>query len=461
MKLWQKVSLICSVILLVVVAACSALLLGMARDKLLASVYEQTEARQRELMYSFLKELDYHAEESDSEIVRNSLLRYCFSRAAYTDSTAVLIVDGKTVYSQLPFSPEDYLKPEDDGQRLEYTGEIKGKEYYIVASQTRITKFPEKECLIYLAEDISPIHESIQAMMWKFLLVGAICTAAGLGLIMLLVRRAMIPLRKLQAAASSIASGNYTERAEVGAQDEIGELALHFNCMAESVQRHIEKLTATAQRQLLFIGAVTHEFKTPLTCILLNADTLQNTYMSEEERAEALCNIETQGKWLERLVQKMLKLLTINHEIQLAEISAPELLERVRMSTEVPLGEKGIQLSVLCQAQAVTGDMDLLQSALVNLVDNAAKASARGQGVTVRAYENVIEVSDNGKGIPADALEHITEPFFMVDKSRSKKHGGAGLGLALVKEIVRAHNAELEVDSVEGTGTTVRIRFQE
>lgn len=73
----------------------------------------------------------------------------------------------------------------------------------------------------------------------------------------------------------------------------------------------------------------------------------------------------------------------------------------------------------------------------------------------------MIEVSDNGKGIPTDALEHITEPFFMVDKSRSKKLGGVGLGLALVKEIVQAHNAKLEVESMEGSGTTVRIRFQQ
>ena len=459
MKLWQKVSLICSVILIVVVTACSALLLSMAREELLTSAYEYTELRHIELKNNFLKELDHHAVESDSETVQHTLLHYCFSQAG--EASGVLIVDEETVYSQLTFSPEDYLMPAENGRTVQYTGEINGREYYIVGCQTRISNLPGTVCIVYLVEDISPIHENIRSMMWMFALLGFVCTVIGLGLITVLVRRSMAPLNKLQATASSIASGNYTERADVDSRDEIGMLAQDFNHMAQSIERHVDELTTTAKRQQLFIGAVTHEFKTPLTGILLNADTLQNTYMSEDEQADALHNIEMQGKWLERLVQKMLRLLTINQEISLSEISVNDLLEQVRTSTEAPLREKGIQLTVTCEAGTILGDIDLLQSALVNLIDNAAKASLPGQQVRVNAYGNVIEVSDNGKGIPADALEHITEPFFMVDKSRSKKLGSVGLGLALVKEIVQAHNAKLEVDSSEDIGTTVRICFQQ
>lgn len=459
MKLWQKISLICSVVLIAVVTVCSALLLGMAKEELLTSAYERTELRHRELKNNFLKELDRHAVESDSDTVQHALLHYCFSQAG--ESSAVLVADGKIVYSQLSFSPEDYLTPAESGTSVEYTGEIDGKEYYIVACQTRISNLPGTVCLIYLAEDISPIYENIRSMMWMFALLGLVCTVIGFCLITILVRRSMAPLNKLQATASSIASGNYAERADVESMDEIGVLAQNFNHMAQSVERHVDELKATARCQQLFIGAVTHEFKTPLTGILLNADTLQNTYMSEDEQAAALRSIETQGRWLERLVQKMLRLLTINHEISLSPTSVSELLERVRASSEATLREKGIDLSIACDAGTVLADIDLLQSALVNLVDNAAKASSPGQQVCIRAHESVIEVTDCGRGIPADALEHITEPFFMVDKSRSKKLGGVGLGLALVKEIAQAHNAVLEVESTEGKGTTVRLRFQQ
>ena len=104
-------------------------------------------------------------------------------------------------------------------------------------------------------------------------------------------------------------------------------------------------------------------------------------------------------------------------------------------------------------------DADLVCSALVNLTENACKASSPGQTVILRAYDSTLEVVDNGIGIPQDALSRITEPFYMVDKSRSKKHGGVGLGLALVQEIVKAHGGALVFDSTPGQGTTARIHL--
>ncbi len=108
----------------------------------------------------------------------------------------------------------------------------------------------------------------------------------------------------------------------------------------------------------------------------------------------------------------------------------------------------------------IHGDIDLLQSALVNLIDNASKASQPGQTVSISAASDTIEVIDRGCGIPADAVTHITEAFYMADRSRSKKQGGVGLGLALVQEIVNAHGAVLQIESTQNAGTTMRILFE-
>lgn len=310
-----------------------------------------------------------------------------------------------------------------------------------------------------MVEDITDVHENISRMIFRFLLIGSLCSIAGLALIIILVRRSMQPLVKLQIAATNIAEGNYHERADVQSSDEVGTLASSFNQMAASVENHVAQLQETSRRQQLFIGGVTHEFKTPLTAILLNADTLQNAYMSEDEQSEALSHIERQGKWLERLVQKMLKLLTMNQDVTLKQISVPELLDRVNESTSEALLARGVSLDIRCDISFLNGDLDLLQSALVNLVDNAGKASSAGQVIHVRAFDNVLEVSDHGIGIPKESLDRITDAFYMVDKSRSKKMGGVGLGLALVKEIVEAHGAALEIESELGSGTTVRICF--
>ena len=104
-------------------------------------------------------------------------------------------------------------------------------------------------------------------------------------------------------------------------------------------------------------------------------------------------------------------------------------------------------------------DFVLLRSALVNLVMNAKAASTGGQTIELRAEGHRIEVADHGAGIAPEEIARITEPFYRVDRSRSKKYGGAGLGLALVKRIVEAHGATLTIESVVSEGTTVRIDF--
>ena len=297
-------------------------------------------------------------------------------------------------------------------------------------------------------------------MVWRFALIGGVGILLGFVLIGLLVRRSMQPLAVLKTAAGRIAAGGYGERATVLSKDEVGALANDFNSMAEAVENHIGDLTETAERQRLFISGVTHEFKTPLTTVILNADTLQNAYMDEEERQTALSYIERQCKWLERMTQKLLKLITLKQDIELKPSSVPQLFERVEESMAETLRQRDTRLISECKLNTLSMDADLMQSVLINLVDNASKASAPGQAVTMRAYDDVIEVSDNGIGIQESELARITEPFYVVDKSRSKKLGGSGLGLALVKEIISAHGAELMIESSVGIGTTIRVQFK-
>ena len=198
-----------------------------------------------------------------------------------------------------------------------------------------------------------------------------------------------------------------------------------------------------------------------MTALLLNADSLQNTYLDEEEHSAALARIEHQTRWLERLVQKLLKLITLKQKPDLQSVSVPELLDRVRESTADALATRGVTLETDCRVEALNLDADLMQSVLVNLVDNASKASTEGQIVTLSADNTGFAVQDQGCGIPQEEIDRITEPFYMVDRSRSKKLGGVGLGLALVKEIVQAHGGRLEIESAVGEGTTVRMQLQQ
>lgn len=454
MKLWKKISLLCSGILIVIVVVCSVLLLAQSRRSILETTYEQAKSKQSNLASSFTEMASYYASVDDPESTQYALVRYCFSR--FADSTSVLIENGTVIYSDISILPTDYLPMEQYEQQV-YTGEIDGRNILIVGSQAYVQS---SIYLVYVVMDISTVYNNIAQMAWRFALIGIAAIALGTGLIMLLVRRATQPLLKLRDSTTRIAAGNYEERATILSPDEVGELAEDFNAMAEAVQQHINDLTETALRQKLFIGGVTHEFKTPLTTIILNADTLQNAYMDEEERERSLAYIERQCKWLERMTQKLLKLITLQEQIEVRDASVPLLLERAQESMEETLAQRKTPLTVDWSIDTLPMDIDLMQSVLINLVDNASKASKPGQTVAIRAHGTMIEVQDHGSGIPESELLRITEPFYMVDKSRSKRTGGSGLGLALVKEIVAAHGARLRIESKLGEGTIVRVEFR-
>lgn len=453
MKLWQKVSLICSAVLTSIVLLMGGLLLREAEQSILDLTYQQSSDKQRNLSASFSEMSNYYLEDSDTKPVEYSLVKYCFSR--FADSTCVLMKGSETLYSNVAVDMSRYIIKGYDAEQFEE--EIGGRQILITGSNVNVRN---ERYAVYVVEDITGGYESITRMVWRFALIGGVGILLGFVLIGLLVRRSMQPLAVLKTAAGRIAAGGYGERATVLSKDEVGALANDFNRMAEAVENHIGELIETAERQRLFIVGVTHEFKTPLTTVILNADTLQNAYMDEEERQTALSYIERQCKWLERMTQKLLKLITLKQDIELKPSSVPQLFERVEESMAETLRQRDTRLISECKLNTLSMDADLMQSVLINLVDNASKASAPGQAVTMRAYDDVIEVSDNGIGIPESELARITEPFYVVDKSRSKKLGGSGLGLALVKEIVNAHGAALEIESSVGVGTTIRVRFK-
>ena len=454
MKLWQKISLLCATVFLMIVGACSTLLILNARDSMLSLTIDSTRKEFDTLQTSFTGMVSYYGRDDADPIVKRSLIRYCFSQ--FASNTAVLISDDETLYSNLVFDPEAVLPREELDGYSYYIGMVQGRHVLVVGAN--IT-FLSGNYTIYDVRDISDVYQNITDMIWKFGAISIAGILAGVLLIVFLVRYAIRPLKSLGKTAAVIAQGGYGERAAVPAKDEIGELAEDFNVMAQAVQQHIEEQREIMERQRLFIGAVTHEFKTPLTSVIGHAETLMYTRMPADVAANSLSHIHEQCRWLERLTQKLLKLITLTEEIDPKEESVTALIAAAAESVRETLAQRGLELVTSCEADTLPMDFDLMQSLLVNLIDNAAKASSPGQTIGIRAYGRTLEVFDHGIGIPQSELTHITEPFYMVDKSRSKKQGGSGLGLALVKRIAEAHGARIEIESKPGAGTVIRVIF--
>lgn len=271
---------------------------------------------------------------------------------------------------------------------------------------------------------------------------------------------------KLSDTTRQFAKGDYEVRAEVSSEDEIGTLARDFNLMAENLNQKMEELTMAAQKQEDFTASFAHELKTPLTSIIGYADMLRTMDMSREETMEASHYIYSQGKRLESLSFKLLELIvTKNQDYQMKSLSVSELLEEVRIAVTKALEKKQIVLHENIEEGSIRGEKDLLVSLFTNLIDNSRKALPEGGNIWLRGkkvkkgYE--IRVKDNGCGMPREELDKITEAFYMVDKSRSRKEGGAGLGMTLCRRIVEVHKAKWYIRSEEGKGTEIWVVFPE
>lgn len=330
MKLWQKTSLICIAILLVVVTICSAVLLFHCKNSILELTYSHAKDRQRGLASSFGEMAGYYLAEGDSQALETSLVSYCFSR--FADSFSVLMRGNETLCSGVSVNPRALLPlPENESAVKIAEQEIDGRNVLIVGSLVTVRNTPYA---VYVIEDISTTYNSIASLAWIFAAVSLACILIGAGCIALIMRRSTRPLTVLANTAQQIADGNYSIRADVHTKDEIGTLAGDFNLMAEAVEAHIEELIETAERQKLFIGGVTHEFKTPLTALLLHARMLRRANMSEDERDNSLAHIEAQCEWLERLVQTLLKLITLERNIELKPCAIDMLFDGVRQNTQ-------------------------------------------------------------------------------------------------------------------------------
>jgi|AGTN01.2.fsa_nt_gi Signal transduction histidine kinase len=459
MKLWLKISLIAIIMVTLATGICSLImLLSAGRSRLDAAVKGAlTNQQLRVASWSAAMENEIGAENNTgySETAQRSLARFLIDK--FADENTILVSGGDFIYNATNIDPEEYLPLEGDNQQY-IIQDIGGLSVLIAGSRLEVIGTPYA---LYVVGDITAVYTGIETLSYQFALINlAVIITAG-GITVLLVRLVLRPIAALKTSAGSIAAGIYDQRIALAENDEVGELAMHFNSMAEAVESRVMALREEADRRAMFMSALTHELKTPMTSISGNAQTLLRTKMDEEEREDALLRIDAECTRIERLSQKMMQIIVLRQDesVCMEEGSVPGLLESVRLSCAEQVRQRGLELSVSCGMDTLAMDKDLLMSLLLNLIDNAGKASRPGDEIELVAREGAIFVRDHGKGIPPGELGKITQPFYMVDKSRSRKAGGIGLGLALAEEIARLHGARLEFESEPGRGTTARVVF--
>lgn len=344
-----------------------------------------------------------------------------------------------------------------------YTSISRENQFYYLIVEGRVEQAGYNLILV-MKKDITDVFQSKHELerssriLYCVILAGAVC------LIFIVSYFLTKPVKKLRKAAGNIAEGQYGERVEITSKDEIGELGHSFNQMAKKIQNNVEQIQAEAQKKEQFVSDFAHELKTPLTSIIGYADRIYQSDMSREETKKAAEYIFSEGMRLESLAFKMMDLAVLNRQKLIKEVvDVKEFETDIRMTFEKIMQEKGIIFMVLLESAWIKVEYDFFKTLLVNLLDNAVKAGSSKIAFTGKLREEGIyefRITDNGCGIPKEDLDKITEAFYMVDKARSRKLNGAGLGLAIAQKIAVMHGTALEYQSRQGVGTSVVFRMK-
>ena len=334
---------------------------------------------------------------------------------------------------------------------------VKNMNYLLIS-----TRLSDDEVLIY-ARDISSIY-NVKNKLTNI----SIILILGIFVLFLVIayiisKRLTKPLSKMQKEMQKLSKGDYNIKLKEG-NSEFGRLAHSFNQMSKELEERDRELLDLIDSKQTFIDNLSHEINTPLTSILGYAELLEKANCTEEQKNRFLINIENETKRI-RDIHKNLLLLSYKEkaDFEMKNIDSEYIFENVFQNLYFKLKEHNIILLIQNKISNFYGDSTLIIMSISNLILNAINASKDGSQIILRGYETVdrtiVEVEDEGFGISKENIEKILEPFYRVDKARSRKNGGAGLGLSICKRIMNLHEGEIKIESELGKGSIFILEF--
>lgn len=374
----------------------------------------------------------------------------------------ILNVSGKTVYSNVSsWNSNDFYKNAKSGkmvwQLFKRDGgyfiqtvsgfDIENNKYYIESNYDCNSVFLQREGQIKIYQKISLILLFIN-MLVSTVVAGAITR----------------PLNTIVKTVDKIADGDITARLPVKKRggDEISILSNRFNQMADSIRQNMEELEDAVKREEEFVGNFAHEIKTPMTSIIGYADFLRSGNITQEMTFQCANYIYEEGRRLEKLSLRMLDIIVLKkQEIQYEHVNINRFFEDIEKAMEPVFKREDIRFGMNIGESELWIEPVLMKTVIINILDNARKALEGRREIFITGSRECdgyrIEVEDTGKGIPKSQIKNIADAFYMVDKSRSREQGGAGLGLTISSTIIKLHGGTMRFESKPESGTKVII----
>ena len=317
---------------------------------------------------------------------------------------------------------------------------------------------------ILFNRSIADLRHSVIELMLMFILSALVSLLFAFIMVYVQARKISAPIVRINKAAQMIASGSFSERVDITTRDEIGQLASTFNFMASSIER-------SENNRRRFISDVSHELRTPMTSISGFVQGMLDGTITDEKREEYLRIVLDESTRLTKLVNDMLdmsKMQSDSYKLDITAFDITELICVCLIGLESRINDKGLDVEVDFRPENLKtlGDKDQIKRVIINLLDNAIKFSHEGSVIGIKTAitggKAHIAISNKGDNIDENDIRHLFDRFYKTDLSREKDRTGAGLGLSLVRNILRLHNQTITADckrDADGETSTITFEF--
>ena len=356
-------------------------------------------------------------------------------------------------------SDSDYLSRISQQDFVVFTGRVDGlyqETRYVVSTAIRHSDTQQMVGIVIVSTPITKSLSVLDRLTDIYLTVSVLVVLVAVAIMTFYTRKSSIPLRNMAKTAVAFGHGDLKARADVpeGSPEEIRNLALAFNNMAQSLEK------SEYQRQE-FVANVSHELKTPMTTISGYIDGILDGTIPEEKQAHYLRIVSDETKRLNRLVRSMLDISRLQNrggipDEQKSRFDLLECMGKALITFEQKINEKQLDVQVDFPEHPIytfAGE-DALTQIIYNLLDNAVKFSPVGSALTLSIRENgkkaYLSISNQGQTIPPEELPLVFDRFHKMDKSRTENRDGWGLGLYIVKTLICRHGEDISVTSHNG-----------
>lgn len=447
MRFWQKTYIFTLVIFLICLNIGILSLTLYTYQKNIEAAETAVTAEQYYIAMSF--ERDYDALMESNENASPSLLMQSYG-AHYSEKGLFIAFrkDTEELYSNFksPYSVEKGTLIHTDFEE---------KRHILISAMVCNNKYE-----LIFAKNVESLDSEFRSLMTTYSVTAGSVSLVLAVVLYFVLKKLSGPLETLRQTTEKIETGDFSARVEERGKDEFTLVAKSFNLMLDTINEQMETLEQEADRKQMLVDNMAHELRTPLTSIHGYAEYLEKANTTEERRLIAAKYIMSESERLQKISEILLDGAFIReNEIEMADLDISRVLADIAEKLQMRAENAGVEITCDTVPMTIKGNDTLLSMLFYNLTENAIKACSAGGKVKISCSECQAVIEDNGKGMTEEQLLHITEPFYRTDKSRSRAEGGAGLGLALCKQIVLTHKAEMNFESKIGQGTKIIVTF--